>query len=34
MVTFGDETIHSKLETSEWPDTEKVLEAISRRLPA
>jgi selT/selW/selH-like putative selenoprotein len=33
-VTVGDETIHSKLESEEWPDTEKVLEGIARRLPS
>ncbi len=32
-VTLGDETIHSKLESEEWPDTDKVLDAIARRLP-
>jgi hypothetical protein len=31
-VTFGDEVIHSKLDSGEWPDTEKVLEAIAKRL--
>jgi selT/selW/selH-like putative selenoprotein len=31
-VTFNDEVIHSKLDTQEWPDTEKVLEAIAKRL--
>jgi selT/selW/selH-like putative selenoprotein len=33
-VTFDDELLHSKLESQEWPDTEKVLEGIARRLPA
>jgi selT/selW/selH-like putative selenoprotein len=32
-VTFGDEVIHSKLDTEEWPDEGKVLEAIAGRLP-
>ena len=31
-VTFGDEVIHSKLDSGKWPDTEKVLEAIAKRL--
>lgn len=31
-VTFDGEVIHSKLDTEEWADTEKVLEAIARRL--
>ena len=32
-VTFGDEVIHSKLGTGEWPDEEQVLASIARRLP-
>jgi hypothetical protein len=32
-VTFDDEFLHSKLDSQEWPDTMKVLEAIARRLP-
>ena len=31
-VTLDGEAIHSKLDTGEWPDTERVLEAIARRL--
>lgn len=31
-VTFGDELLHSKLGTDEWPDTEAILEAIAKRL--
>jgi len=31
-VTFGAEVIHSKLDSQEWPDTEKILEAIAKRL--
>ena len=31
-VTFNDEVIHSKLDSGEWPDTEKVLEALAARL--
>jgi hypothetical protein len=32
-VTFGGELIHSKLDSQEWPDTGKVLEAVAKRLP-
>lgn len=32
-VTFGDELLHSKLDTQEWPDTDRLLEAIAKRLP-
>jgi selT/selW/selH-like putative selenoprotein len=32
-VSLDDQVIHSKLGTGEWPDTEKVLEAIARRRP-
>jgi hypothetical protein len=32
-VTFGDEVLHSKLATEEWPDTDAVLAEIARRLP-
>jgi predicted Rdx family selenoprotein len=32
-VTFGDEVIHSKLASGEWPDTVGILDAIARRLP-
>jgi selT/selW/selH-like putative selenoprotein len=32
-VTFDGEVLHSKLDTGEWPDTEKVLQAIAKRLP-
>jgi selT/selW/selH-like putative selenoprotein len=31
-VTVDDEVIHSKLDSGEWPDTEEVLEAITKRL--
>jgi selT/selW/selH-like putative selenoprotein len=31
-VTFDGEILHSKLDTDEWPDTERVLEAIAKRL--
>jgi selT/selW/selH-like putative selenoprotein len=31
-VTLDDEVIHSKLDSDDWPDTEKVLEAIAKRL--
>jgi hypothetical protein len=31
-VTFGDEVIHSKLDSGEWPDTEAVLEALAARF--
>ena len=33
-VTFGDELLHSKLATEEWPDTERILEAIASGRPA
>ncbi len=32
-ITLDGEPIHSKLATEEWPDTEKVLAEIARRLP-
>jgi hypothetical protein len=31
-VTFNDEVIYSKLDSGEWPDTLKILEAIAKRL--
>jgi selT/selW/selH-like putative selenoprotein len=31
-VTLDTELIHSKLDTGEWPDTERVLDVIARRL--
>jgi selT/selW/selH-like putative selenoprotein len=33
-VTFDGEVIHSKLQSQEWPDTEKVLEALAMRISA
>jgi Rdx family len=30
-VTFGNELLHSKLDTQEWPDTDRLLEAIASR---
>ena len=30
-VTFGNELLHSKLDTEEWPDTERILDAIASR---
>jgi selT/selW/selH-like putative selenoprotein len=32
-VTLDGQVIHSKLDSGEWPDTGKVLEAIARRRP-
>ena len=32
-ISFGDELLHSKLDTQEWPDTDLLLEAIAKRLP-
>jgi selT/selW/selH-like putative selenoprotein len=31
-VTFDGEVLHSKLATGEWPDEERLLEAIGKRL--
>ena len=31
-VTFDGEVIHSKLESQEWPDAEKILETLAKRL--
>ncbi len=31
-ITFDGEVIHSKLDSQEWPDTEKVLGEIAKRL--
>jgi hypothetical protein len=31
-ISLDTEVIHSKLDTGEWPDTERVLEEISKRL--
>jgi hypothetical protein len=31
-VTLDGEVLHSKLASQEWPDTEKVLAGIARRL--
>jgi len=32
-ITFDGEVIHSKLESQEWPDTERILEALAKRIP-
>jgi selT/selW/selH-like putative selenoprotein len=32
-VTVDGEVIHSRLDGQGWPDVEKVLEAVARRLP-
>jgi selT/selW/selH-like putative selenoprotein len=31
-ITLDTEVIHSKLDTGEWPDSERILETIARRL--
>jgi hypothetical protein len=32
-VSVDGQVLHSKLDSGEWPDTGKILEAIAKRLP-